>query len=504
MLRWLKAEIRDNFSFRSLALSGFTVLVAIVAAYIVAALLGGPSKYAKIAMILCVAPLFVVIPRKELLLMLMFLFAISLGTGQSIVDYQTDTVPPLYHFVLLQLADILMFILLGLYIWLIYKRSLSHLSIWDTYTVIPLLLFLLITLVSAFPAENVAAVWVGIYNRMGRALMIFFVIFHFMKKPEDLRWIILGLILTLEFQSLLIIAQQVTHDQLIFLPGQDSADETVLEDIEGVGYRPGGTMGHSSNFSKFTALFATVPLAYAFFAKGYWRVLGLFAWLTAVAALAMTVSRAGLGSWLMTSALFPMGLAVLKIVRLRTMLPLFSVFVLMIVVAIGVVMAAAGDKLASRMENDHGSGDTRAPMRQVAYRVIAEHSMMGVGWGNYVLVQDRYDNTEVNISRFHLPVHNLYLLIASELGIPGLLIFMSIIFVTGWAAIQCAIAPELSQLARATHLAMALGLITILIQGWTGKGFVDHLSHIAILTIFAATSGKQLLLMKEKHRKIIE
>lgn len=499
-MHWLKTEIRDNWSLRSIFLTLATVGIAFVAAQILGLLVTGPDKYVKVAMLLVLTPIFIFMPYKERWIMGMFMFATSLGTGQMVLDGMGETSPPLRHFFLLRLSDILMFTLLALRILYIYTRNNGSDSIWDTQIAPIYILWVAFSLLSLFPALDNTATLLGVYEIMIRGFITFFVVFHFLKKPIDLHIVILGLFATLMFQNLLIIVQQIMQDLVIVLPGLD--DE--VDHVDGIGFRPAGTMGHSSNFAKLTGEIMPVALAYVFFAPGISRLPALATWAMGAAALAFTVSRAGLGSWLITSALFPFGLLFLRIVSIRPMIPLFSVFFMVLLLAVGLVAAVAGDKIASRVKDDGGSADTRAPMWAVARNIISANPILGIGYKNYMAVHQDYDDTEEKISVvLPLPVHNLYLLIAAETGIPGLVFFLSLLLMTIWFSIRCALAPELDTLERSIHLGMALAIVTILIQGHPGKGFIDHLVHISVVSVYAACSSKQWLWIKA-HREQVE
>ncbi|GEM_PF-2725445 len=498
MLHWLITKIRDNWSLRSLPLTLFTIGIAIVFGKVFSVLLIGDEKYTKVAMLLSLTPIFIFIPHKEKWLMGMFMFTISLGTGQLLFDEMGDTRPPLRHFFLLRLSDILMFILLGIRIYAMYSRRNPPYSIWRGQTTVFHLLWVTWALLSMFHAQDAVTTFLGVYEIMIRSFLTFFVVFHFLQKREDLHIIMLGLMATLLFQNLLIMVQQATESIVLLLPGLD--DE--LDIIDGLGFRPAGTMGHSSNFAKLTGEIMPVALAYVFFSPGISRLPALAAWASGAAALAFTVSRAGLGSWLITSGLFPFGLMFLRIIAIRSMIPLFAVFIFVLLMAVGLVAAMAGDKISSRVKDDHGSAQTRAPMWAVARNIIAHHPIFGIGYENYLAVHQKYDHTEQQISVvLPLPVHNLYLLLAAETGIPGLIFFLGFIVMTMWVSLRCAMAPELGVLERSIHLSMILALMTIFLQGYSGKGFIDHLVHISVVAVYAASSAKQWVLVQEIREK---
>jgi O-antigen ligase len=79
-------------------------------------------------------------------------------------------------------------------------------------------------------------------------------------------------------------------------------------------------------------------------------------------------------------------------------------------------------------EEDYGAARTRIPMSWVALNIIRHHPWLGVGLGNYTFEAPFYDISREGISyEFPQPVHNEFLLIAAEQGLPSLLLFLVIL-----------------------------------------------------------------------------
>lgn len=81
-------------------------------------------------------------------------------------------------------------------------------------------------------------------------------------------------------------------------------------------------------------------------------------------------------------------------------------------------------------EDDYGAAKTRIPMAFVATNMISDNPWLGVGLINYTHAAGQYDFTREAISYiFPYPVHNEFLLIAAELGLPALGLFIFILIV---------------------------------------------------------------------------
>ena len=70
----------------------------------------------------------------------------------------------------------------------------------------------------------------------------------------------------------------------------------------------------------------------------------------------------------------------------------------------------------------------RKRFSSISREMIQNRPGFGVGLRNFVVRMDEYNRGDRLLPYLHQPVHNIYLLIASEIGIAGLIIFLGIIF----------------------------------------------------------------------------
>jgi O-antigen ligase len=117
----------------------------------------------------------------------------------------------------------------------------------------------------------------------------------------------------------------------------------------------------------------------------------------------------------------------------------------------------AGAILSRLTDDDRGSTESRVQMIQVAKAIIADHPLLGVGLSSYEAVMRNYDETaDLITEHFDWPVHNVYLQVAAEAGLPGLALFLALTGLalrSGWRVLR---APQADRQLRA----MALGLLT--------------------------------------------
>lgn len=77
--------------------------------------------------------------------------------------------------------------------------------------------------------------------------------------------------------------------------------------------------------------------------------------------------------------------------------------------------------------NYQQSIDYRVLYNSIATKIIVDHPLTGIGNGNFTLEMKKYSPITLDWWQYQ-PVHNIYLLTASELGIIGLILFLLFIF----------------------------------------------------------------------------
>lgn len=93
--------------------------------------------------------------------------------------------------------------------------------------------------------------------------------------------------------------------------------------------------------------------------------------------------------------------------------------------------------LARAFGEDDGAAESRLPLMDVAIEMIKANPLLGVGLSSYEAVMRRYDFTPSFISdAFPYPVHNMYLHVAAEVGIPALLCLLLLIGLALWCGWQ--------------------------------------------------------------------
>ena len=110
-------------------------------------------------------------------------------------------------------------------------------------------------------------------------------------------------------------------------------------------------------------------------------------------------------------------------------------------------------------QHDYGSAYGRVPHIQVAFNILRDRPLFGVGLNRYTAAAQYYDDTpERIISAWQSPVHNLFLFIAGEVGLVGLGCFL-LFLVTVFRALLPALRSPDPFIAN-TGLGLLMGFLT--------------------------------------------
>jgi len=135
------------------------------------------------------------------------------------------------------------------------------------------------------------------------------------------------------------------------------------------------------------------------------------------ACLVLTYSR---GAWL----------SLLAVIGVYGMLCNRKIFWLLILLP--VAMLCGHDAILERIMSIINPTDTSSTLRIALWEstiaMIMDKPLLGIGWGSYWLVYPEYDFflNNANVKIFH--AHNMYLNIAAEIGIPGLITFLYLMY----------------------------------------------------------------------------
>ncbi len=268
----------------------------------------------------------------------------------------------------------------------------------------------------------------------GLAVLGFYVASHALETPEDMRLALRAAVYGLIAEALWVGAQMATHTPLA-LPGAKVSDAAGAGDMlffggAGEAFRPSGFFAHPNSLADHMTLL--IPPAFALVLLGL-RKLEARVWWTAAgvvvlasALLLVTLSR---GGW--AAAVLGGAWVVYRYVR-HGLLTRRHLAQMAVAVGIGAValVAVYPDIILRLTAPDERSTESRIILTDQAVTIIKVHPWVGVGYGGYNRAAYEYIapafaniSEEYQEALLQLVVHNHYLLIAAELGLPAMVFF---------------------------------------------------------------------------------
>lgn len=331
-----------------------------------------------------------------------------------------------------------------------------------SWTVVALVL---LSLLSVLQAGTTLFGLYGLWWQMTELLLCFVIAAHF-GSPPTLRQVVLCFACAILLNSVLGILQYLeiwggwallgatTGDRLAKIPGMEVV-------------RASGLLDAANSFGWSLVSFCPVILVPAWLAKEalprWGRGLCLVAFFSGTVALLLTFSR---GSWMAFILTLPL-LVVLVLRALpaqergRLLTGLAGALLALVLCSLPFLQPLS----ARLLGDDEGAAESRLPLMEVAAAMIRDRPLLGVGLGHYEAEMRRYDRTADFISEaFPYPVHNLFLHVAAEAGIPVLLCLLTMVGIAlhcGWKAWRRQ-EPE-HQLARAMAGGLMIGMLAFLI-----------------------------------------
>jgi putative inorganic carbon (hco3(-)) transporter len=278
-----------------------------------------------------------------------------------------------------------------------------------------LLLYFAITAISVVVAQDVSLSLFEV-ALLFEACLVYFYVANTVRTREDVMFVVSLLLIACLLESLAMIVLQFTG-----MPSTIWGAPTQIQIEADPGQRfmrVGGTVG-SPNFA---AAYLSISLASA--ASILFTNLGRkLKWLAIAVlgaggvALIFTFSR---GGWI--AAVLAIALICLLGCRrrgfsLKTPIAITLILAMLCLPFLSVISARL-------LEDDKGSAQSRIPLMKLAFRIIEDNPVLGVGANNFTVVMDRYLTSDFR-EGWLFTVHNKYLLVLAETGIVGLLAFVA-------------------------------------------------------------------------------
>ncbi len=261
----------------------------------------------------------------------------------------------------------------------------------------------------------------------GLALLAFYVASHALETQSDLRLAFKAVVFGVAAELLFTAAQMATHTPLA-LPGAKvmATGEMLYFGGAGEAFRPSGFFVHPNSLADHMTL--VIPPAFALLLLGRRRLSARVWWAalaTLLACTAMLLATLSRGGW--AAAALGGGWVVWRALRGGLLRPRHvAQMALAGIVAMGVAVAVYPQLLLRLTAPDERSTESRLLLNDQAFTIIKAHPWIGVGYGGYNRAAYEYIapafanvSQEYQEALLQLVVHNHYLLVGAELGIPA-------------------------------------------------------------------------------------
>jgi len=292
-------------------------------------------------------------------------------------------------------------------------------------------------------------------------LLMFVFIANWAETREDVLFIVRYLLMGLAIEGTLMLFLAARGDG-INIPGMH-----IRVDVDsGASHlsRVAGSVGAPNSAGAYLTIVLTIAVAVLMSEfKGAPKRLAALSLLLGLPALIVTYSRGSYSGFVLATGL----------------VFLFSVFrrkihwqwVAIIVLLLGVFVGTMRTSLSTRVfGGDANSAYSRVPLARMAWSIIRDHPVLGIGANNYTAVLDDYTTGEFRHEWLYT-VHNRYLLIWSETGLLGLSVYMWFLLAIVWRGWLCwkLRDPVLSPIALGLSAAIVAHLLQMTVDSYRGR-----------------------------------
>ncbi len=380
--------------------------------------------------------------------------------------------------------------LIGLYvIWFIESfRGIAPKVNFFHHLTIPLLILLAIAMFSTVKATEVKFSVFQIFQ-MIKVFLLFFYIANNIRTSRDYKLILIVLFITFFAELILAYYQHVVNDYVDLSIFSDSKPHRARQIGDQEMMAVHGTTSGSHRFASYLIMILPLLLTGILSRTKLWLKTiygGLFA--GGIIILIYTFSR---GGWVG----FTIGISILLILYLYKSKNQLTGYVqlFLLIVTVSFIIFYFKETIFLRITGeDYGSAYSRIPMMQIAFDIIKNNPILGVGLNNYTIIMSTYDFTGITYTYFQ-PVHNVFLQLAAEIGIGGLLVFVVFLFMLYRTAILTLRQSDAYH--REQLIGLICGITALLVHQTMNNGTIDA-ETFELFWLFAgliaAFSGKSI------------
>ena len=407
----------------------FLVLLSsiLIAALLIATKMDG--KLFKIIMLgLFGLTVLVIVPCREKILLCLTAFLLPLEISINFLYEETWYKRPINGFVI-SAFDIPFFLLMLLWLhrlsydYTLQVRLFPHITL-------PFCCIWLLALVGLYSLDTSLLIKVSVLFLMFKSWLVFIYLSNNIYNQETVLLLVGVLLLSGLLQSMIGIGEYINNGPLgLEILGECTGD--LQKNQEGRARVCGTVGGHANKLALFLVTLLQLNMTYFFirFPKQYryMRWMYQLPLLPMLLTLLLSFSRGGWFSFLLGGILN----GYWCMARRTGKKLLSAILIIGFFISFGTTMFVFVPPVRNRLlMDDDGAADVRKPTAEIARNIIYHHPLLGVGLNNYRSAIHKYDETDIGISyEWQAAVHNEFLLIAAEIGVPALIFF---IYILAW------------------------------------------------------------------------
>ncbi len=327
-----------------------------------------------------------------------------------------------------------------------------------------------------------------------KIFLCFFYIANNLKTKEDLWFAAKCILAGLFFESMIGFIQSALHRNIgLYILGERK-EEKMMEIVGSASpvFRAGGTLGHPTFLGGYLATFIPLALAAALEPLKRWGKLA--AWGVFFLAFLVLILSYCRSAWIVTFIACPILLVRWYRDYLKTHKFSPAPFVVGLIVLACVSAPFYGKIHARLLEDDRGSTESRIPQWKMGFKMVKTHPFLGVGLNNYNVVSDRYEpnvidpNVRGRVFFYDMKLHNVYLGVAAQVGIVGLLfylLFLGRLIQNGWNKFKRAD----DSLSRSLILGVLFGMTAMLLHEAVHTGNISSNLSLWIPAAFLSSAA---------------
>ena len=376
------------------------------------------------------------------------------------------------------------FALCGLYALWIAERTAGRTHPLRLWPALPLVAYVGVTALSLVVAEDRQ---LGVFQLLLllQTLLLFLYVANQVRNQEDVVFIVVGLLAAFLLESTVMIAQSALGISFQRIGLSSNTRELVGSTASDV--RAGGTIGGANGAAAYIAMLLPISIVVLWMDVAAWiKRFALVATAVGVVALVFTYSR---GGWLaaIVAALFVTIVAVHRgDIPGGRVAAAGAVVLLLLVPFHGRIEA----RISGQTQGAAYSQNARLPLIRLAWKVIQDRPILGVGANNFAPAISRYAGPEFS-GVWLRTVHSLYFLTWAEAGIGALLAllwFLGSSLRRGWKAF--ARAGPLSPLALGLTASILSAMVTMGVERFIARPLVELLWLVAALLVAVDALGR--------------